>query len=138
MAAERAVRPNVRTVQQVYEAFRTRDEAQIFSLFSPDIEIVQSTEVPWGGRFSGHAGARDFFAKLTGMINSTLSLESFIDAGTHVVALGRTQGTVNETGARYDVPLSHVWEIENGKVKRVQFLIDTPTMTAALAEAKKA
>jgi ketosteroid isomerase-like protein len=125
-------RRNVKVVEQVYEAFAKRDLPAIFGLFTPDIEISQSNEVPWGGIYHGHEGAQRFFSKLTQAINSTVSLERFIDAGEQVVAVGRTRGSVNHTGERYDVPIAHVWTVSNERVSRVRFYIDNPSMLEAL------
>lgn len=123
-------------VQAIYQAFATRDLPKIFSLFAPDIEITQSSELPWGGVYHGHDSARQFFTKLTTHLNSTLELERWINAGDQVVTLGWTTGTVNATNTKYRVPIAHVWQIRAGQVQRVQFLIDNPTMLAALAAGK--
>ena len=123
-------------VHSAYQAFATRDAAKLLNLFSPDIEIVQSTELPWGGVFHGHDGAQQFFGTLTKHINSTLEIERWLKAGDHVVAIGWTAGTVNATGAKYRVPIAHVWKVHNGLVQRIQFLIDNPTMLTALVADK--
>lgn len=122
----------VDVVRSLYEAFGRRDIPAIFGLFAPDIEIIQSEHLPWGGRYRGHDGARQFFGKLTTALNSTLELERFISAGDHVVATGWTKGTTLATGASYRVPIAHVWRIQDGRVAQVQFFIDNPTMLAAL------
>ena len=121
------------TVQELYEAFGRRDLPKVFSLLSPDIEIVQSEELPWGGVYRGHDGARQFFGKLGSHINSTLDLERLISAGDHVVAIGWTQGTVNATGASYRVPIAHVWLVRDGLVMQTQFFIEHPIMLEALS-----
>lgn len=120
------------TVEAVYDGFRQRDMSRIFSLLSPEIEIRQSEELPWGGHYQGHDGARAFFGKLGAHLNSTLTLERMISAGDSVVAVGWTEGTVNATGARYRVPVAHVWEVRNGLVVQVQFYINHPSMFEAL------
>jgi uncharacterized protein len=125
-------RKPMQTVQEVYGAFARRDLPEVFSLLSSDIEIVQSEELPWGGLYRGHDGARQFFAKLSSHINSTLDIERLIDAEEHVVAIGWTHGTVNATGASYRVPIAHVWRVRDDLIIQAQFLIDNPTMLAAL------
>jgi ketosteroid isomerase-like protein len=120
------------TVTAAYEAFGRRDIPKIFALFAPDIEIIQSEELPWGGRFQGHEGARQFFSKLTAWLNSTLEIERLISSGDHVVAVGWTTGKVNASGASYRVPVAHVWKVRDGLVAQVQFFIDNPAMLAAL------
>lgn len=132
MKEETNTRPNVEVVRQVYDAFKRREIAEVLSLFAPDIVITQSTEIPWGGKFQGRDAARECFIRLTQAINSTLTIERFVDAGDCVVAIGRTQGTVNSSGNRYDVPIAHVWEIQEGLVVSAQFYIDNPTMLAVL------
>jgi hypothetical protein len=125
-------RKPLQTVQELYDAFARRDLPKVFSLLSSDIEIVQSAELPWGGLYRGHDGARQFFAKLGSQINSTLDIERLIDAEEHVVAIGWTHGTVNATGASYRVPIAHVWRVRDGLVIQTQFFIDNPTMFEAL------
>lgn len=124
---------NIQTIQTLYEAFRQRDLAKVFSLLSPDVEIVQSEELPWGGNYQGYAGARQFFAKLGSYLNSALTLERFISSGDEVIALGWTEGIVNATGARYKVAIAHVWTVRDGSVTQAHFFIDHPTMFEALA-----
>lgn len=125
-------RKPMQTIQELYEAFARRDLPKVFSLLSSDIEIVQSEELPWGGLYRGHDGAREFFARLGSHINSTLDIERLIDAEEHVVAIGWTHGTVNATGASYRVPIAHVWHVRDSMVIQAQFLIDNPTMLEAL------
>ncbi|MDX2167936.1 MAG: nuclear transport factor 2 family protein [Deltaproteobacteria bacterium] len=125
-------RPNVVLVRSIYDAFARRDVPAVFALFDEDIAIDQSREVPWGGAYRGREQALQFFAALTGNITSRVVLERCIDAGDHVVAIGRTQGTVNATGRAFDVPVAHVWHLREGRVLSVQFCIDNPTMRAAL------
>lgn len=123
----------VQTVEELYDAFARRDLPKVFSLLSPDIEIVQSEELPWGGLYRGHDGARQFFSKLGSHIHSTLDIERLISAEDHVVAIGWTHGTVNATGATYRVPIAHVWCVQDGLVTQTQFFIDHPAMLDALS-----
>ncbi len=125
-------RDPTQTVQEVYAAFGRRDLPKVFSLLSPDIEIVQSKELPWGGVYRGHDGARQFFGKLGSQIDSTLDIERVISAEDHVVAIGWTHGTVKETGVSYRVPIAHVWHVRDGLVVQTQFFIDHPAMLEAL------
>lgn len=119
-------------VQKIYAAFSRRDIGGVLDRCTADIELVQSTELPWGGEYRGHEGARDFFGRLTEHINSTVTVDRLIGAGNHVVAVGWTSGTVNATGAHYHVPFAHVWTISDGLVARAEFYIDHQTMRPAL------
>lgn len=126
-------RGNALLVQRIYDAFRRRDPAAALALCAPDLRIEQSTEVPWGGRFVGHDGALRFFAGLGRALSSAVTFERFVDAGDHVVAIGRTRGTLTGNGQTFDVPIAHVWQLQDGRAVHARFLIDNPTMLAALA-----
>lgn len=123
---------NVALIERIYEAFRGRDLPAVFTLLADDVEIYQSRAIPWGGTYRGHEGAATFFTKLVTAITSAVTLERCVDAGDHVVAIGRTRGTVNGSGTAFDVPIAHVWTLRDGKVARVEYFIDNPTMLAAL------
>lgn len=131
-AAHERTRENVRIVQRAYEAFARRELRTILGLLHEDVAIHQSPELPWGGDYVGHAEAAAFFGKLVHNVTSTVTVERFVDAGEHVVAIGRTRGTANATGKSFDVPVAHVWTIRDGLVVRIEYHIDHPTMQAAL------
>jgi ketosteroid isomerase-like protein len=124
---------NVRVVQRLYEAFGHRDEQEILGLIAPDVEVIQTPELPWGGHYRGAAEFREFFLKLTRHIDSNLTFERFLDAGDDVVVIGRTHGKILANGQPFDVPLVHVWRIREGKAARFQPYIDVPTMQMSLS-----
>lgn len=123
---------NLQVVERLYQAFARRDIAQVFRLLSPEVEITQSAELPWGGTYRGHDGARQFFGKLGAHLESTLEVERLIRAGGSIAAVGWTQGTVIATGAKYRVPIVHVWDVADGMIVRVLFLIDNPAILETL------
>ena len=123
----------IRIVQSVYDAFSRRDVPTVFALFAPRIHILQSAQLPWGGSYHGHEGARGFFTKLTSHITTTVTVERMIHAEDHVAVIGWTEGTVNASGRAFKVPIAHIWRVEDNLVIQVQFFIDNPTMVAALA-----
>jgi ketosteroid isomerase-like protein len=102
-------------------------------LFDAEIEIYQSYEIPWGGRYKGHDQARQFYDRLKHALDSRVEIERTIDASDHVVTIGRTHGTVRGTGRDFDVPFVHVWTLRSGRVIRFESFIDLPTMLEALA-----
>lgn len=125
---------NVALIQSLYTAFARRDMTAIFKLASPDIHIHQSAELPWGGKYHGHEGLREFLAGLAAHLDNTgLPIDRYLDADNHVIAIGRTEGTVRASGKPFDVPLAHVWTIEDGLATHFTPYIDHPTMRASLA-----
>ena len=122
----------VRVVRELYDAFAARNLSQVFANLAPDVEFHQSKELPWGGDYKGHDGARRFFANLGAHVTPTLTIERYISSDDHVIAIGSTRGTVNANGAAFDVPVAHVWTIRNGLAARARFFIHHPAMLPAL------
>ena len=74
-----------------------------------------------------------FLSKLTGAVESEVETGRFIDdEDGHVVQIGHTRGTVRVTGARFEVPETHVWTVQDGKVKWFESYVDTAKMRAVL------
>lgn len=124
---------SVAVVKSVYEAFARGDAEAIFGLVHPQAEVYQSSRLPWGGRYEGHEGLGAFLTRLTGTVESEVEPERLIDDEEgHVVQIGRTRGRVRATGKEFDVPETHVWTVEGGRVIRFESYIDTPKMREAL------
>ena len=98
-----------------------------------DVEFHQTELLPWGGRFRGHDGVREFFERLRNAIDSAVTVERFIEAGDHVAVTGRTRGHTRSGGTAFDVAIVHVWTVRDGRVSRFEAYIETPAMLAALA-----
>jgi uncharacterized protein len=124
---------DVAVVRSAYEAFRLGDVQAIFGLLHPEIEVYQSKQVPWGGKYKGHVEVGYFFSKLTETIESTVDPDQFIDDEEgHVVAVGHTRGSVRTTGREFEVPAVHVWTIKEGKAVKFEAYIDAFQMRVAL------
>jgi ketosteroid isomerase-like protein len=124
---------DVERVQELYEAFRKRNLGAILLLMAKDVEIAQSAELPWGGVYRGHEGVRQLLGKLAEHLDQRLEIECFIDAGDRVVAVGRTVGKARATNLEFDVPVAHVWTLQDSLITRFEPYIDNATMLAALS-----
>lgn len=133
MRSVSGMQDDVGIVREVYEAFGRGDVPAVFGLFHPEAEVYQSGRLPWGGHYRGHEELGVFLTRLTGAIESEVEPERFIDDGEgHVVQIGHTTGTVRETGARFRVPETHVWTVEDGAVVRFESYVDASQMRSAL------
>ena len=121
-------------VKGLLAAFLERDLPKAFSVLSPDVEIVQSTEVPWGGHYRGHEGARQFFGTLAKHVASRPLTESFVQAGNTIVSIGVNKGTVLATGTPFQVPFAHVWTVSGGLITHIHFIINHSSILPLLVE----
>lgn len=126
---------NLSIVQRMYEVFEAKDYPTFFDQLAPDIHVVQSLELPWGGMYRGRPGAKMFFSRLAAYLDARVTVEQWIDAGERVAAVGRTHGTTHGGGRSFDVPLVHFWDLKDGQVVRLEIAVDIPTMQAALERA---
>ena len=123
---------DVEKIEELYHSFSKRDLQSVLMLMAEDVEIVQSSELPWGGHYRGHQGVREFLGKLTVHLDNRVEIERFIDAGEHVVAIGHTFGKTKATKLEFDVPVVHVWRMREGLITRFEPYVDNATMLAAL------
>ena len=125
---------NIRIVQDLYDAFGRKDEARLRELLAPEIEWVQCAGFPGGGR---RHGVEEVLEKVFGGLHSSWQdfrtpVEEYLDAGEHVVALGRYEGTHAETGRSMTAVFAHVYEVRDGRIVRFRQFVDTWPMLAAM------
>ena len=120
-------------IRKLYDAMAARDLDTIVSLVDPDLTIVQTPELPWGGEHEGLEGLATFYGVLTETVNSKVEHDELFVAGNRVVQIGRTRGTVVSSGHPFDIREVHIWTVRDGMIVRFEAYIDTPAMLAALA-----
>jgi uncharacterized protein len=123
---------NLETVNALYAAINAGDGAAMAALYAPDVVITQTPDLPWGGEHRGHAGLAAFGKALRTHIDSKVTIERMFEAGEDVVVIGRTIGATKQ-GTAFDVAIAHVLTVQQGKITRARFFIDTSAMREALA-----
>jgi uncharacterized protein len=122
----------VEIVLEGYTRYERRDFDGVFALLSPNIEIQQTTELPWGGVFVGHDGARKFFGLINQHTSAMPKPLKYFEAGEDVVVIGKLNGATNATKAPIDLDIVHIWTVRDGLIVRFRAYIDTPQMKKAL------
>lgn len=123
---------DVDVVRSIYAAMGERDFDRLFQLVDEACTIDQDPALPWGGHYVGHDGFATFALALTGSIDSQVTTLAMFEAGGEVFQYGRTVGTARESGAAFDVPEVHRWQVRDGKAVAAYFAIDTAAMRSAL------
>jgi len=120
---------NADSVRSLYEAFARGDAAAVLAGFSPDIVWNEAEHFSLADRNPYHgpqAVAEGVLGRLmTEWDGFTVSPKRFHDAGRTVVVEGRYTGTFKATGRPLDAQFVHVWDLEDGKVVRLQQYADT-------------
>ena len=88
-------------VNQAYIYLNEKDIPNYFSLMSPSVEFYQSEELPWGGHYRGFDESKVFFSKFSPLIDSSVEISHYIQAGDKTVAIGKTSGIAKRTGKKF-------------------------------------
>ena len=126
-------RSNVRVVAALYSAFVRQDLSTVRKLIGPGFTVMNSDQLPWGGRYEGMKGLREFTREVLGRVEPRMEVEEYVQAGDDVLAITRTRGYVRRTGNTFDIRSVHVWTVKDGRVVRFQPYVDTPEMLRILS-----
>lgn len=122
----------VAVVTAVYRALAANDLDALAALSSPDIEVVQSEALPYGGTFHGLTGTRAFTLGVFQALDSQVEVGALFASGDAVVQTGRTRGTARATGKAFDSPEVHVWTVRDGLVTALHAYVDATIIGDAL------
>jgi ketosteroid isomerase-like protein len=125
----------VEIVKRSYDAFARGDMDGVLGDMDPDIEWHQAQGLPHGGYYRGlDEVRRNIFDPLDAewWDEFTAVPDEFLDAGEHVVVLGRYRGKAKQTGRPLDVPFVHVWTLRDEKAVRFRQFLDTAGWVDAL------
>ena len=126
---------NVDATRRAYEAFGRGDLDGVVADMHPEIEWRQAQGLSHGGVYRGlDEVRRAIFDPLEEewWDEFAADAEEFLDAGDHVVVLGRYRGRAKRTGRRLDVPFVHVWTYRDGRATRFRQFLDTAGWRDAL------
>jgi ketosteroid isomerase-like protein len=132
MEEQQTLGEGAKIVASIYEAFRRGDVHMLSTLFAPDAQARQTPLLPWGGSYQGIIGIMRHVGKLLELVDWHVVVDEYIEAGDHVVVIGRSRGVVRANGKEFDVRLAHVWSLRDGRVVRLESYIDTSKMLEAL------
>lgn len=115
---------DVEVVRRIYAATARHDTETVLSLYHPDVEWVMAHhprgEMFGGGSTRGHEGLRAWFrAWYEAFEDFEHKCEELIDAGEHVVSVGKDRGRGRESGVEVEQHLAAAWTVRDGKVVRV-------------------
>jgi hypothetical protein len=106
----------VEIVQRVNEAFEAKDIDALLVEHHPDVEIVVlRSELE--GPYLGHEGLRRMAADVF-EAEFHIRIDEIRDCGNQILVVGHQHAIVR--GIRWDHVLAEVYEIEGGKVARMQ------------------
>jgi uncharacterized protein len=120
---------NVTLLQGLYDAFARGDVPTVLAAMHPGIVWNEAEHFPYADRnpyVGPQAVLEGVFLRIAEDFEFfRVVVESLLDAGDNVVALGRYQGRHKTTGKDMDAQMAHIWWLQNGKIVRFQQYADT-------------
>ena len=121
-------------VREAVTALNDRDVDRYLSLCSPEIEL-QSPAAALEGTLVGPAGVRLFFAQVEESMRSfRLDIDKLTEAADGRVLLDGTLTVTSAAGVTMAHALHNVYDVEEGRLRRVRGFFDREEARAAAAE----
>jgi uncharacterized protein len=118
---------SIEVVKRAYAAFGEGDVLAVLGMLADDVEWHEADGMPYGGVYhGGEAVAQNVFGPISEDVEDfALTPEEFMAAGDTVAVVVRLTGTGKATGKPLDLPVVHVWDIQDGKAVRFRQFADT-------------
>lgn len=117
---------DVAIVRNGYDAFNRKDIPAVLDLYDSQIEWIEAGggSAPAGTFRGPQSIAHDVFAAVPQKFDDfRAEPEKFMDAGEHIVVVGRFHGKA-KSGAILDAPFVHVHRLRDGKVVYFQNYVE--------------
>lgn len=127
-AAER----NVQCVRDAYATFGRGDVEAALELTQPDIEIDERDALPGGRLYQGREGLREWLAELVERWSDLrIDIRQLEPSGNRVLATVSISAQGASTGASVTGESFHLWEVEDGRLRRLHVSYDRHAAHAA-------
>lgn len=117
-----------------YAASARGDIEGMLGVLAPGAEWIEMAGSAYAGTYIGPEAVLDGVFRRIGEDFSEFAfeLERLLDAGDHIVALGRYNAVGRVTGKPMHSRVAHVWRLADGRVVRFEQFADTALIESAL------
>ena len=120
--------PAIAIVEQIYKKYFEKNIEGILVYLTDDVQWncnAAKEKCPIAGRYTGHDGVREYFKKDFEEISNSMTIQNYkhTENGTCVYVNGVCTYTVKATGKTFDGSWEHLFELENGKIKKLDMMI---------------
>jgi len=120
-------------IKEFYIAFKNKDMQIISQICDKSIEWNTLKGMPHGGKYVGlKATFEDYFPNMLSHFKEFHALpEEYIESEDHVTVIGKYQG-ISKSDKSFEVPFSHVYYIQENKIKEFRQFTDTKIIQDSL------
>ena len=125
---------NEELIKKFYVAFKNKDMKIINQVCDESIEWNTLKGMPHGGKYVGlKAIFEDYFPNMLSNFKEFHAIpDEYLESKDHVTVIGRYQG-ISKIGKKFEVPFSHVYLVQENKIKQFRQYTDTKTIQESLS-----
>lgn len=128
--------PRVERVRRGLEDYNSGDLEAVLPLFSPDVTVFTSPELPNSGTFHGHEGLLEWARTwLEAWETFEIDLVDVTAVGDAIIAMVRQVGTGKGSGLRVEMDLAYLFRFEGDTAIGLELHPDRDRALAAAGEA---
>ncbi|MBO6516766.1 MAG: nuclear transport factor 2 family protein [Bacteroidia bacterium] len=131
---QQRMKSNIEIIKELYLDFSNGNTEGIKEKFHPEIEWAQMKGFPNGGFHIGFENINKnvFEGFNQNWTNWIVDVNEYVDANESVFAIGKYEGTYNETGKSFQAEFVHRYVVEKGKITKFTQYTDTHLIAEAM------
>lgn len=126
---------NLDLIRATYEGSSEENGRNLLAVLHPDVEWTEAEGFPYAGTYVGvDALMAGVFARLGGeWIGYRAKVHTYLADGDRVAAFGVYSGVYKATGKAMRAAFAHLYELRDGKIRRMTQYVDTVMVSKALS-----
>lgn len=122
-------------IRRTYEGSSEENGRNLLAVLHPDVEWTEAEGFPYAGTYVGvDALMAGVFARLASeWIGYRAEVHTYLADGDRVAAFGVYSGTYKATGKSMRAAFAHLYQIQDGKIRRMTQYVDTVMVAKALS-----
>ena len=129
------MRTPLQIIADHYAASDRKDLKGMMADLADDVQWTEMAGFPCAGTHVGPAQVIEKVFKALGAEwdGYNFKLQTLVDGGNTIVAIGDYSGTYRATAKTMHARVAHLWQVEGGKVRRFEQFTDTLLVARAMA-----
>lgn len=126
---------NLEVIKAHYAGSDAKDLEAMMAPVTERTAWIEMAGFPYAGTYVGRSAIIEGVFKRIGAEwdDYEFRLERLVDGGATIIGVGTYSGFYKKTGKKMSARVVHVWDLEDGKVKRFEQFTDTRLVAEALS-----
>ena len=126
-----AMATGIDTVRKFYDLMGQDRFEEASHFLSPDVVVRETSDLPFGGDYHGHAGNAELVRRMTSVFDLAILRAAFFDAGDTVTAKLLARFTPKAGGDPLELEIVELITVRDGLIAELDIYHKTPSALAA-------